>query len=248
MDVTMEENQARLNLDALIRARGGNYGALSRLIGRNAAYIQQYIKRGTPRKLDEADRKTLAQFFGVDESVLGAPALSGASVRAGPPTQARPGTKAAAPLAVIDRLDLGASAGRGTLDEDERPAGALGFDPAWLRRAGLSAESLSILRVDGESMAPVLRDGDDIMVDSSDGAARLRDGIYVLRFDDGLMVKRVGLSPMSAARAATAEPAARSRWSLTISSDNPHYPTWHDVMPDQVDIVGRVVWTGRRML
>jgi hypothetical protein len=45
---------------------------LSRLIGRNAAYLQQFVNRGTPRRLDEDDRLVLAKFFNVDERELGA--------------------------------------------------------------------------------------------------------------------------------------------------------------------------------
>src|SRR3546814_4245944 len=44
-------------------------------------------------------------------------------------------------------------------------------------------------------MAPTLSDGDDILVDGGDAAGRLRDGIYVLRMDDALMVKRVARAP-----------------------------------------------------
>jgi phage repressor protein C with HTH and peptisase S24 domain len=31
-------------------------------------------------------------------------------------------------------------------------------------------------------------------------------------------------------------------------SDNPHYPDWTDIDPAMVAIVGRVVWTGRRLV
>jgi hypothetical protein len=78
----MDENTPRLNLARLIADRGENYGALSRLLGRNAAYIQQFIKRGTPRKLDEEDRRLLARYFGVDEALLGGPALDSAAAHA----------------------------------------------------------------------------------------------------------------------------------------------------------------------
>ena len=66
-------DEARKALDELIQQRGYNYSSISRLLGRNAAYIQQYIRRGSPRSLDEQDRAVLARFFGVDEKVLGAP-------------------------------------------------------------------------------------------------------------------------------------------------------------------------------
>lgn len=239
----MSEQSARAVLDRLIRERGVNYGALSRLIGRNPAYIQQYIKRGTPRKLDEGDRRILARFFGVNEAVLGGPdePVSGVSplVRDGGRAPSSPHADRGA-MAVVPRLALGASAGAGSLDADERPEGAVAFDPKWLKSAGLRPAHLSILHVDGDSMVPTLNHGDDIMVDRSDDARAVRDGVYVLRFEDVLMVKRVSLSPGT-----RGDGPARLR--MTISSDNSHYPTWRDVDPDHVTLVGRVVWVGRRL-
>lgn len=221
----MDQSQdARATLERLIADRGENYADLSRLIGRNPAYIQQFIKRGTPRKLDEDDRRVLARYFGVSEDMLGggaaavAPSVGGRSLPA---------------VVSVPRLALGASAGGGTLDEDERAAGVMAFDARWLRHLGVRPQRISIIRVDGESMAPTLSDGDDIMVDHDDDADRLRDGVYVLRLDGVLMVKRVALGPR------------RGRFS--VLSDNPHYPDWADIDPVLVDIVGRVVWTGRRL-
>ncbi|GBH30023.1 MULTISPECIES: S24 family peptidase [Sphingobium] len=222
----MDESQnARIALDRLIAERGENYADLSRLIGRNPAYIQQFIKRGTPRKLDEADRHVLARYFGVAEQMLGGNA-------APVPVPAR--TRGMPAVVAVPRLALGASAGVGTLDEDERTAGVMAFDAHWLRHLGVRPQRVSIIRVDGESMAPTLSDGDDIMVDHDDDATRLRDGVYVLRLDGVLMVKRIAMGPL------------RGRFSVV--SDNLHYPDWTDIDPALVDIVGRVVWTGRRLV
>lgn len=232
----MDDVGPREFLDRLIRERGENYGAISRLLRRNPAYIQQYVKRGSPRKLDEEDRRTLARFFGVEERLLGGPEVEAPRSSLGDrkipfsghrPPAVRPG------LVVVPRLALGASAGAGTLDEDERASDAMAFNERWLRDLGGRPDSLSIIRVDGESMAPTLGNGDDIMVDRSDGAERLRDGIYVLRLDDVLMVKRVAMT------------LRRDRFS--IRSDNPAYPSWEDIDPASVAIVGRVIWAGRRM-
>ncbi|MBU0555121.1 MAG: S24 family peptidase [Alphaproteobacteria bacterium] len=222
----MDSVEARANLDRLIHERGETYGAISRLLGRNPAYIQQFVKRGSPRKLDEADRQLLARYFGVDEALLGGPSVLPAAVRGR-------GMSSLQGLIAVPRLALGASAGPGSLQEDEAAAGALAFDTRWLRALGGQPEMLSIIRVDGESMAPTLSDGDDIMVDRADGIDRLRDGIYVLRMDDVLMVKRVALAPR--------------RGHFSIRSDNPLYPTWEDVDPASVTIVGRVIWAGRRV-
>lgn len=226
---------ARFALERLVAERGENYADLSRLIGRNPAYIQQFIKRGTPRKLDEQDRHILARYFGVPERMLAGGGsersmMDRPMVEAGAPTR-RSGMPA---VVAVPRLALGASAGGGTLDDDERTAGVMAFDARWLRHLGVRPQHVSIISVDGESMAPTLSDSDDIMVDHEDGADRLRDGVYVLRLDGVLMVKRIAMGPL------------RGRFSVV--SDNPHYPDWTDIDPALVDIVGRVVWTGRRLI
>jgi len=218
----MDDANARKTLAGLIHDRRDSYDNLSRLIGRNPAYIQQYIHRGTPRRLAEQDRRTLARYFGVSESLLGAP-----------DHEPSPRARKLSDIAFVPRLALGASAGAGSLEEGEGAAGALAFDPRWLRDMGVQPDRSSIIKVDGESMMPTLGHGDDIMVDHGDGAARLRDGIYVLRFDGALMVKRIAIGP------------ALGRFS--VLSDNPVYPRWNDVDPAMVEVVGRVVWTGRRV-
>ncbi len=69
----MAEADARAALQRLIEERREDYSSLSRLLGRNAAYVQQYVKRGTPRRLAEEDRRLLARYFGVAEALLGGP-------------------------------------------------------------------------------------------------------------------------------------------------------------------------------
>ncbi|MEJ7933909.1 S24 family peptidase [Sphingobium sp. AN558] len=220
----MAKERARRLLDELITQRGNSYADISRLIGRNAAYIQQFIKRGTPRKLDEQDREIIARYFGISEHLLRG--VSSVDEPASSPPRAPK-------IIRVPRLALGVSAGAGTLDEDERPAGALAFDAQWLRGLSPHPSDLSIVQVEGESMAPTLADGDEIMVDPHDDAARLRDGIYVLRLDGVLMVKRIAIGPR--------------RNKFSVLSDNPHYPDWSDIEPELVEILGRVVWTGRAL-
>lgn len=55
------------------KARKGKLKGLSVEIGRNHAYLQQFVKRGIPRALEEADRHRLAQLLDVDQVDLGAP-------------------------------------------------------------------------------------------------------------------------------------------------------------------------------
>ena len=205
----------REELDRLIQQRRLGYSSISRMIGRNSSYIQQFIKRGSPRKLDDDDRRTLASFFGVDEQVLG-----------GPPAPMRDG------LIEIPVLNVDASAGFGAIAESETAHTRFGFDERWLGRlTRAKSASLSIIHVLGDSMEPTLSDGDEVLVDASDQGSRLRDGIYVLRADDALVVKRV-----------TLKPGGRK---ITISSDNSAYPSWDDVDRSEIQVGGRGIWFGR---
>ena len=212
----MVNENPRAALDRLIADSGDDYAGLSKLIGRNAAYVQQFIKRGTPKKLPESERGILARYFGVDERVLGG--VASPAGRAG--------------LRTIPKLDVGASAGPGAMNEGEALSGKIGFDEKWLRKLGVDPKQLSLIRVEGDSMLPTLADGDDIMVDRAAANKPLRDGIHVIRIDDVLMVKRLARGP-----------AGR----LSVLSDNPAYPDWVDVDGAGVTVVGRVVWTGRRL-
>lgn len=212
----MVNEDPRTELARLIAENGDDYAGLSKLLGRNAAYVQQFIKRGTPKRLPEIERGILARYFGVDEKVLGGIALSAAK----------------GGLRLIPRLAVGASAGPGALNEGETLAGKIGFDEKWLRKQGLEPSKLSLIRVDGDSMAPTLNHDDDIMVDNSAATSPLRDGVHVIRMDDVLMVKRLARGP-----------AGR----LSILSDNPAYPDWPDIDGKTVTVIGRCVWAGRRL-
>ncbi|HEX4873443.1 MAG TPA: S24 family peptidase [Sphingorhabdus sp.] len=213
----MTSSDPRAELDRLIHAHGDDYSALSRLVGRNPAYIQQYIKRGSPKNLPERERSILARYYGVDPQLLGAPEEAGVK---------RDGLK------LVPKLAVGASAGAGALAEGEALAGKVGFDEQWLRKLGVEPRNVSLIRVEGDSMQPVLNHGDDIMVDKGAALKPLRDGIHVIRIDGVLMVKRLALAPGGR---------------LSVLSDNPAYPSWPDRDHAEVQVVGRVVWVGRRL-
>ena len=209
--------QVRETLDRLIKERGFGYAAISRMIQRNAAYIQQFITRGRPARLDENDRRTIADFLGVDEQLLGGPDR---------------GSRASEDTVQVRRLFVEASAGPGSIVDGELLAGQFGFNRSWLRQiTRAKPEDLSTIKVKGDSMAPTLSNGDEALIDQSRRDPRDGDGIYVLRRDDTLMIKRLTISPSSIL--------------ITISSDNPTYPTWRDCSPASLQIIGRAIATVR---
>lgn len=183
------------------------------MIGRNSTYLQQFVRKGSPRKLEENDRATLARFFAVSEAELGRV------------------EEKSSELDWIDvpRLALGASAGPGALAFDERAIGAFRFTRGWLRGQGLDPRSLSTIAVDGDSMEPTLRDGDEILVDAS--PRPLRDGIHVVEVAGALLVKRLDTGRSGR---------------IVLKSDNQAYDPV-DLQLDEVRVVGRVVWKGGRL-
>ena len=217
----MANTDPRARLLQLASDQGASLSGLSEMIGRNSTYLQQFIRKGSPRKLEETDRRTLARFFGVEEAELGAPEdFSPETARARPPR---------GEWVDVPRLPLGASAGAGALAFDEAPIGAFRFSGHWLRQQGLDPAQLSAIRVEGDSMEGTLRDGDEILVDRS--PRPLRDGIHVVRAGDALLVKRLDLS-----RPGT----------ITLVSDNPAYRPL-ELPPEDVQVIGRVVWKSGRL-
>jgi hypothetical protein len=210
---------ARLALERLCAERGEDFAGLSRMLGRNAAYIQQFIRRGVPKRLKEDERRKLARYFSVSETLLGGPVDS----------EQAPGA-----LISISSHPVAVSAGPGALVIGETGKPCFAFEERWLRGMTPSDPSkLSIVRVQGDSMSPTLNAGDDILVDLGDAGERLRDGIYVLRIDDAVVVKRLAL-----------EPTGRR---VTVRSDNPAYPDWPNCSFEEIKPIGRVIWSGRRI-
>ena len=60
-----------------------------------------------------------------------------------------------------------------------------------------------------------------------------REGLYVIRIDDMLQVKRISMHPVTRL--------------LTVKSDNPAYRTFDNIKPDEITIMGRVIWIGRSL-
>ncbi|HEY0164521.1 MAG TPA: S24 family peptidase [Sphingomicrobium sp.] len=210
--------EPRLVIERLCAERGDDFAGLSRMLGRNPAYIQQYVRRGVPNRLKEAERRKLARYFAISESLLG-----------GPAEDSGPGG-----LMPVKRVAVRASAGPGAVVAGEASRPYFGFDSRWLKSLTATPPGkLSIIRVEGDSMAPTLNSGDDILVDPAGCDERLRDGIYVLRVEDALIVKRVAMHPVGR--------------QVTVQSDNPAYPDWPDCDMEKIACIGRVIWAGRRI-
>lgn len=211
----------RERLLQLSREKGYSLTRLSEMIGRNPTYLQQFIRKGSPRKLEEEDRRTLAEFFGVAEVELG-----GVEEKSYNPPQKLPLDSL---WIDIPRLALSASAGHGASFDAEQAFDNFRFSRRWLREQGLNGSQLSAIAVQGDSMEPLLRAGDEVLVDRT--PQPFRDGIYVVRLEDSLLVKRV---------------ASQGGGRFSLLSQNLAYPPI-DVAAEDIEIIGRVVWKSGRL-
>lgn len=164
---------ARSTLDRLIRQNRDDYSALSRMIGRNPAYIQQFIKRGSPKRLGETERRILARYFQIDE------------VRLGGPAQHSPHTVELAFYPVRE----------GQCSSDSN---LLTFDANWLKSITKSnPNDLRLVRSTGDTMSPVVCNADIVIVDMSESPRR--DGIYALESNGAVFFRRMVIQPNKSA-------------------------------------------------
>lgn len=132
----------------------------------------------------------------------------------------------------VPYYDIQAAAGHGRFVEHETLLHSMAFRRDWLEGfVSRDIAKLSVISVKGDSMEGVLNDGDVILVNHSHTVPR--DGLYVLRINDNLLVKRLQLMPGGI---------------INVISANEAYPAFeinlHN-MTDDVAVIGRVEWFGR---
>ena len=117
-----------------------------------------------------------------------------------------------------------------SFEVDDATTGLYAFRRAFLEREHIHTQDLVMMMVSGDSMEPLIRDGDTVLVDQTDNSPA--DGkIYVLRIDDALMVKRMEKIP--------------GGW--RVKSDNPDRG-YYDLRGEELEtmhVFGRVRWFGR---
>jgi len=107
----------------------------------------------------------------------------------------------------------------------------LAFKRDWIQRHG-DPRNMSLIRVSGDSMEPVLYSGDIVLVDHNRNYIDPQGGIYAIAMDDQIMIKRLQVI----------YPSKKVR----IISDNPKYEPL-EAETEQVIINGKVIWFGREI-
>lgn len=234
----MDLDPVRLKVLKLIEKRGTNLKNASLAMGRNAAYLHQFIYRGTPKVLSEDDRAALAERLGCDEGELRHGKRPTRKPRAKPriePVQEQLSGGLPEGLVAIPEIDVRAMAGAGAMNEGFEETKGLWYFPDPMIRHEFRArpDDLRVITVDGDSMEPLLGSGDRIMVDTSQRVP-VPPGIFVIWDGMGLVAKRIEHEPNS------------NPPKLIIRSINPDYETY-ERDAEEVHVAGRVIWAARRL-
>ncbi|MBI1386647.1 MAG: hypothetical protein GC150_17215 [Rhizobiales bacterium] len=135
---------------------------------------------------------------------------------------------------LVPQYDIQASAGAGRFFEAEQIVDYLAFKESWVRRTlRVAPSNLALIHAVGESMEPVIRSGDLLLIDTSVTEV-LDDTIYVVIRGDYVIVKRLQRFFNGAVSVKSANPAYSEE---TLTGDE----------LKSLKIVGRVVWVARQI-
>jgi transcriptional regulator with XRE-family HTH domain len=222
-------DQVRKTILKRMQERGLNYKEVSLELGKNQAYLQQFIERNVPAKLKEDVRAKLAEILDVTEDELGAPTRSEARAVE---DQSKD----------IPEIELVAGLGGGGLSIVENTTkNGITFHkevvrdhwrlPDWmLSRMGVHAQHVAAFPSRGDSMLPTIEDGDVVFIDTRHRVPS-PPGIYALADEfGGVIVKRLEVTSRPGEEMITVQ----------ISSDNPRHTT-RELNLDEIQIVGRYI-------
>lgn len=213
-------NTIRTRLEKHILSTGHTFREVSLKIGRKDSYIQQYIKYGFPKRLNEVDRKKVCQLLNIEEKELIDDELIKSGIHQAP---------------ILNLQDL-----KGDIEDFIpidifEPRSNQSLDQCLIGRMAVNYKSfygwfngnpynIKIIRFNSDSMEPTIASGSLIMYDSSQ-LAYSGDGLYLIIYDNQIMLKRLQKT---------------SSDGFVVKSENPRY---QDIRceNDEIEILGRAI-------
>jgi phage repressor protein C with HTH and peptisase S24 domain len=135
-------------------------------------------------------------------------------------------------MTLIPEIDLHFALGGGSFVEGPVTTTMVPYRTDWLNRItrGLPAD-IFLTQGDGDSMIPTILDGDDVIVNRAERTITRQDKIWAVGYGDFVAIKRV---------------RRLANGTYQLMSDNP-VVTPIEAVEDELRVIGRVVWIGRRM-
>lgn len=133
--------------------------------------------------------------------------------------------------APVPLFNARASAGPGALNGDAEVVEQLAFQRSWLKKMNVKPGNACLLRVKGDSMSPLLQDGDIALIDQSKSKIRNGRAYAFVDIDGQTRIKRL---------------EQLDEKTLLLRSDNPNH-TWElrkATELNRIKMIGEVVWSG----
>jgi len=218
------------NIQRFREERGWKRPELARRMRTSPQQIERLEKGMRDLRLDWIDRA--AEAFGVTPAEIISPLAEGHRLPAEPDIPPTVSASRSDGSITIRQIDLSFAMGPGTNLDDYAEEMPIEFDAGVLRALTRSpAENLVIARGDGDSMMPTLINGDMVLIDTAQQKLNLQDRIWAVSVYGAGMIKRL---------------RAIGEDRVQVISDNPTVPA-QEVGAEDIAIVGRVIWVGRRV-
>jgi phage repressor protein C with HTH and peptisase S24 domain len=135
-------------------------------------------------------------------------------------------------MRLIPEIGLDFALGGGAFVDGHVETSMVPFRSDWLDRLTRYGPSdVFLTRGDGDSMMPTILDEDDVLVNRADNLITRQDRIWALAYGDLATIKRVRRT---------------AQGSFLLMSDNTAVSPI-EATEEEIHVVGRVIWIGRRM-
>lgn len=194
------------------------YAEVSRRIGRNHAYIQQFLKRGIPSELDPKIAKKLAFVLEIPEGELmdeNIPTNSGSQI------------SLAKGVIAVPEYDLAQLRNSDGIFALTPISSDWYFRRDLLEGMGAHPEKTIIVRAEGDSMSSSIKPGEPLFVDTS-RTDLSEDGTYLLKDGKTVLVRRIERVPGSQPQ------------EIVLIADSPNSESFR-IQVNRLKALGRVV-------
>lgn len=232
-----KQQQVRDFLENTVKERGLSLNSLSLKLGKNSTYLFHFIKRHSPKRLDETTRRNLAQMLNVPEQNLCDFPLPTGLIQdkfSAISSLFNFTKNKEQNLAPIDVVDMNGPV-KGKFEQiKENIIGRFFITAEMSNIFGFSKpENIIVLKVAGESMSPTINPGDMIWLDMS-YSMLTADGIYLLNTTGDVMIRRLQTNPFDN--------------SIEVSPDNKAYKSFNVANCKNLNVCGKVIFISHRLI
>jgi hypothetical protein len=231
-----KQQQVRDFLETKVKEKGFSLNALSLQLGKNSTYLFHFVKRHSPRRLDETSRRRLAQILDVSEQELCDFPLPTALIQDKFSTLTNLfglGKDKEADLIKLDVIDM---TGLHTNRLDQLKSNVIGQElmspQVFSSYTNADSKHIKLLKAAGDAMSPTVNAGDILWLDTS-YSLPTADGIYLINTNGDCILRRIQINPFDN--------------SIEVSADNSAYKSYIIRDYKTLNLCGRILLTTHKL-